>query len=107
MVRKKRGINGFKLLLMLVIACFLLALAYKEFGIYKLNQEMLKTQQKIEALEAEQKALSEERLRLDDPKYIEKLAREEHNMVGKDEVPLFIIEEEAPVEGKKPIEEGK
>ena len=26
-------------------------------------------------------------------KYIEKLAREDHNMVGKDEVPLFIVDE--------------
>ena len=26
-------------------------------------------------------------------KYIEKLAREDHNMVGKDEVPLFIVDD--------------
>ena len=31
--------------------------------------------------------------RLDDLKYIEKLAREDHNMVGKDEVPLFIVDD--------------
>lgn len=27
-------------------------------------------------------------------KYIEKLAREDHNMVGKNEVPLFIVDEQ-------------
>ena len=32
--------------------------------------------------------------RLDDLKYIEKLAREDHNMVGKNEVPLFIVDEQ-------------
>jgi cell division protein DivIC len=31
---------------------------------------------------------------LDDPKYIEKLAREDHNMVGKNEIPLFIVKDE-------------
>ena len=47
--------------------------------------------------------MESERQRLDDLKYIEKLAREEHNMVGKDEVPLFIIEEKGtqPTKGKQ------
>ena len=38
-------------------------------------------------------ARQEEKKRLDDLKYIEKLAREDHNMVGKDEVPLFIVDD--------------
>ena len=43
----------------------------------------------------QQKAeLEAERKRLDDPRYIEKLAREDYNMVGKDEVPLFIVDEQ-------------
>ena len=92
MVRKRRRKSGFKWLILIVMACFLLSLAYKEYNMYRLDQEMQKTEQKINTLKAEQKALEEEKSRLDDPKYIEKLAREEHNMVGKDEVPLFIIE---------------
>ena len=31
--------------------------------------------------------------RLSDPKYIEKLAREDHNYVKKDEVPIFIVKD--------------
>ena len=41
-----------------------------------------------------QAELEAERKRLDDLKYIEKLAREDHNMVGKNEVPLFIVDEQ-------------
>jgi cell division protein FtsB len=37
--------------------------------------------------------LEAERKKLDDPKYLEKLAREDYNMVGKNEVPLFIVDE--------------
>ena len=88
MARKRRRINGFKLLLLFIAVCFLLALAHKEYNICQVNKELEKTQNRIE------------RQRLDDLKYIEKLAREEHNMVGKDEVPLFIIEEKGTQPGK-------
>ena len=44
----------------------------------------------VEELQKVQADLEAERQRLYDPKYIEKLAREDHNMVGKNEVPLFI-----------------
>ena len=37
--------------------------------------------------------LEAERKRLYDPKYIEKLAREDHNYVKKDEVPIFIVKD--------------
>ena len=44
--------------------------------------------------------LEAERRRLDDPRYIEKLAREDYNMVGKNEVPLFIVDEQKQAEQK-------
>ena len=44
--------------------------------------------------------LEDERKRLDDPRYIEKLAREDYNMVGKNEVPLFIVDEQKQAEQK-------
>ena len=100
MARKRRRINGFKLLLLFIAVCFLLALAHKEYNIYQVNKELEKTQNRIEPLKEEQETLETERQRLDDLKYIEKLAREEHNMVGKDEVPLFIIEEKGTQPGK-------
>ena len=78
-------------------------MANKEYNIYQVNKELENTQKRIESLKEEQEALEAERQKLDDLKYIEKLAREEHNMVGKDEVPLFIIEEKGtqPAKGKQ------
>ena len=61
--------------------------------IYQLKQEKAATEERINALNAKQAQLEEERKRLDDPKYLEKLAREDYNMVGKNEVPLFIVDE--------------
>ena len=46
-----------------------------------------------------------ERKRLYDPKYIEKLAREDHNYVKKDEVPIFIVKDKQ--EDKKDTGDGK
>ena len=65
----------------------------QEYKIYQLKQEKAATEERINALNAKQAQLEEERKRLDDPKYLEKLAREDYNMVGKNEVPLFIVDE--------------
>ena len=58
---------------------------------YKKNMSALLGKPGYESQKAE---LEAERKRLDDPRYIEKLAREDYNMVGKDEVPLFIVDEQ-------------
>ena len=44
-----------------------------------------------EKLKKENAALAEEKQNLGDLKYIEKVARDEHNMVGKNEIPLFMV----------------
>jgi hypothetical protein len=41
MIRKKhRRVDGFKLLVLFLVAGFLLALAHKEYSIYRVNQEL-------------------------------------------------------------------
>ncbi len=47
----------------------------------------------MEELRKQKAALEEEKKNLGDIKYVEKIAREEHNMVGKNEIPIFIVEE--------------
>lgn len=69
-------------------------LGRQEYKIYQINKEMSATQQRVDELKKVQAELEAERKRLDDLKYIEKLAREDHNMVGKNEVPLFIVDEQ-------------
>lgn len=76
----------------LLISVGFVTIGLREYKIYKIKQEQAATQARIEALKKEEAALKAERKKLDDPKHIEKLAREEFNMVGKNEVPLFIVD---------------
>ena len=88
--KKRRSSNDF---LWVLIIC-LGVLGRQEYKIYQINKEMSATQQRVDELKKVQAELEAERKRLDDLKYIEKLAREDHNMVGKNEVPLFIVDEQ-------------
>lgn len=91
--RKKRGRNWFAYILGIVVLICLGIIAQQEYKIYQLKQEKAATEARIDALTEKHANLEEERKKLDDPKYLEKLAREDYNMVGKNEVPLFIVDE--------------
>ena len=91
--RKKRGHNWFAYILGIVVLICLGIIAQQEYKIYQLKQEKAATEARIEALNEKQAKLEAERKKLDDPKYLEKLAREDYNMVGKNEVPLFIVDD--------------
>lgn len=88
--KKHRSSNDF----LWVLIILLIILGRQEYKIYQINKEMSATQQRVDELKKVQAELEAERKRLDDLKYIEKLAREDHNMVGKNEVPLFIVDEQ-------------
>ena len=98
--RRRCKSNGFKLFMLVVLAVCLFVLGKQEYRIYQIKQEQDATQQRIEALQKKKAELEAERKRLDDPRYIEKLAREDYNMVGKNEVPLFIVDEQKQAEQK-------
>ena len=91
--RKKRGHNWFAFILGIVVLICLGIIAQQEYKIYQLKQEKAATEARIDALTEKHANLESERKKLDDPKYLEKLAREDYNMVGKNEVPLFIVDE--------------
>lgn len=91
--RKKRGHNWFAYILGIVVLICLGIIAQQEYKIYQLKQEKAATEARIDALNEKHANLEAERKKLDDPKYLEKLAREDYNMVGKNEVPLFIVDE--------------
>lgn len=91
--RKKRGHNWFTYILGIVVLICLGIIAQQEYKIYQLKQEKAATEARIDALTEKHAKLEAERKKLDDPKYLEKLAREDYNMVGKNEVPLFIVDE--------------
>ena len=98
--RRRRKSNGFKLFMLVVLAVCLFVLGKQESRIYQIKQEQAATQQRIEALQKKKAELEAERKHLNDPRYIEKLAREDYNMVGKNEVPLFIVDEQKQAEQK-------
>ncbi len=77
----------------LVVAVCLVGIARQEYNIYQIKQEQARTEERIAALKAKKEALEAERRKLGDLRYVEKLAREDYNMVGKNEVPLFIVDE--------------
>ena len=91
--RKKRGNKVFTYIFGIVVLICLGIVVQQEYKIYQLKQEKAATEARIEALNEKQVKLEAERKKLDDPKYLEKLAREDYNMVGKNEVPLFIVDE--------------
>ena len=91
--RKKRGNKVFTYIFGIVVLICLCIVVQQEYKIYQLKQEKAATEARIEALNEKQAKLEAERKKLDDPKYLEKLAREDYNMVGKNEVPLFIVDE--------------
>ena len=91
--RKKRGHNWFAYILGIVVLICLGIIAQQEYKIYQLKQEKAATEARIDALTEKHANLEAERKKLDEPKYLEKLAREDYNMVGKNEVPLFIVDE--------------
>ena len=99
--RKKRGNKVFTYIFGIVVLICLGIVIQQEYKIYQLKQEKAATEARIESLNEKQAKLEAERKKLDDPKYLEKLAREDYNMVGKNEVPLFIVDEKKAAQEPK------
>jgi cell division protein FtsL len=91
--RKRKG----GILLLLLFFSFLLILSMGKRGFiqqYRVRQERKRLEQELESLKAEKKKLEEEIDRLDDPEYIEKIAREEYGMAKKNEEVYRVVPQE-------------
>lgn len=91
--KKSRIARDFRRVLIVLVIIFVAILGRQEYRIYQIQKETEATQKRVEELQKAQADLEAERKRLYDPKYIEKLAREDHNYVKKDEVPIFIVKD--------------
>ena len=87
------ALRGLGLVIILIAVISLYQLGKQAYDLYLVRKETVKSSEKIKAIEKDNERLEEERSNLHDPKYVEKVARDEHNMVGKNEVPLFIVDE--------------
>lgn len=90
---KELALRGLGLVIILIAVISLYQLGKQAYDLYLVRKETVKRSEKIKAIEKDNERLEEERSNLHDPKYVEKVARDEHNMVGKNEVPLFIVDE--------------
>lgn len=91
-VQKKKGMAiWFKIAIIIVAACCLVTIVNQEIKIYQIKQEQAATQKRLDALEKQKVELEKERKLLDDPKHIERIARDDYNMAGPNEVPLFVV----------------
>lgn len=93
MGKTKKTVHYFKVIFTIIIALFLVRVAQQGYTLYKVRQETIKTEAKVKELEKEKAALEKEKENLGDINYIEKIAREDQNMVKKNEIPLFIIDD--------------
>ena len=75
-VRKKRSRRDFMWFCIFVIVVCGIIIARQEYKIYQVNKELEATNQRVEELKKDKAELEAEKKRLDDLKYIEKLARE-------------------------------
>ena len=91
--KKNRVARDFRRVLIVLVIIFVAILGRQEYRIYQIQKEAEATQKRVDELQKAQADLEAERKRLYDPKYIEKLAREDHNYVKKDEVPIFIVKD--------------
>lgn len=105
--KKKRGAQDFVWMLAILGVIFAVILGRQEYKIYQINKEAEATRLRVEQLQRVQADLEAERKRLYDPKYIEKLAREDHNYVKKDEVPIFIVKDKDKTQEEKTAAEKK
>ena len=93
MRKNKKTVHYFKVVLLIIIALFLARVAEQSYTLYQVRRETLRTEAKVKALAKEKADLEQEKENLGDIKYIEKIAREDQNMVKKNEIPLFIIDD--------------
>lgn len=97
--RKKRSkFTVFLLIFLLICAGIVLK---QEYEIYQIEQGKKATMERINRLQKTQSELEQEKKNLSDPDYIEKLARDEYNMVKQNEVPVFILDKKHQQETEK------
>ena len=102
MTAKRKIPRYFVLGLGAILSLFLFRVASQGYDLYCVHKETVKTQAKVDSLKKENAQLEQEKENLGDIRYIEKVARNEHNMVGKNEIPLFMIDgkDKAKASGK-------
>jgi cell division protein FtsB len=87
---KRKKINIFRCIFIIIFLAFLITALKQEMILYRLHSEIETTKVNIKTLTDKKARLEEERQQTSDPRYVEKIARDEYNMVKKEEIPVFV-----------------
>jgi len=87
--RRKYRIRWFRVLIYLVAGYFVFLAIGQQMELYTIKNETAAIRARMQELEQANKALTEEKVKLSNPAYLEKLAREELGLVKPGEVPYI------------------
>ena len=88
-VRRKYRIRWLRVLILLAAAYFVFLAVDQQFELYTIQRETLSLRDRINELEQTNKALADEKNKLNSPAYVEKIAREQLGLVKPGEVPYI------------------
>ena len=91
--RTQRKISWFSVMLLLLTLFFSVRVVAQEYRLYQVQAETRIVSRHIEELQQQQAALQQEKQQLNDPVYLEQLAREKLNLVRQGEVPCVVVAE--------------
>ena len=84
---QRRQINWFVIIMIIMFLLAAFKLGEQAITYRNLSQERIKAEERLKAAQEENDQLQEEKKLLNDPEYIEKLAREELGMTKQGEMP--------------------
>lgn len=90
----RRDKKFLKWIVVLFVVVCVISIGRQVWRLFELQKETSATKNRIEKLELEQDRLRDEKDKLHTSEYVEKIAREEYNMIGKNEIPIFIVKDE-------------
>ena len=90
--RQKYRVKWFKIFLFVLCSYFIYLTVGQQSQLSSIRRESQATQVQLQQLQQVNAALKEEQKALHDPKYIEKLAREELGLAKPGEIPFISVE---------------
>ena len=87
--RRKYRIRWLRVLILLAAAYFVFLAVDQQFELYTIQRETLSLRDRINELEQTNKALADEKNKLNSPAYVEKIAREQLGLVKPGDVPYI------------------
>lgn len=91
--RTRQRTSWFSVLLLLLMVFFSTRVIAQEYRLYQVRQETQTVARHIAELQAQQAALETEKQQLNNPVYLEQMAREKLNLVRAGEVPCVVVQE--------------